>query len=167
MDVAREIKDLAAELVSLMQVRGLAFASAESCTGGAISQAVTSVPGCSSVMRGAVIAYHNDVKMRVLGVGEDVIATYGAVSEAVVRQMAEGVSVLLGAGCAVATSGIAGPGGGTPEKPVGTVWVAAKVGAKVSTRLLRLEDAGRENNVKNSVKEALMLVIGMLSNSVE
>ena len=124
MDVALEINVLAAELVAMLQAQGKTFAAAESCTGGAISQAVTSVPGCSSVMRGAVVAYHNDVKAGVLGVGKDTLSKYGAVSEEVVIQMVGGVSALLGADCAVATSGIAGPGGGTPEKPVGTVWIA-------------------------------------------
>ena len=163
MDAAVDVNALAAELVAMLQAQGKTFATAESCTGGAISQAVTSVSGCSSVMRGAVVAYHNDVKADVLGVGEDVLLKCGAVSEEVVAQMVGGVSALLGADCAVATSGIAGPGGGTPEKPVGTVWVAAKVGSDIKTRLLRLEDAGRAANVKNSVVEALRLVLGMLS----
>lgn len=161
-----DVGALAAELVAMLQAQGKTFATAESCTGGAISQAVTSVPGCSSVMRGAVVAYHNDVKAGVLGVGKDTLSEYGAVSEEVVVQMVRGVSVLLDADCAVATSGIAGPGGGTPEKPVGTVWIAAKVGTDIRTRLLQLEDAGRAANVKSSVAEALRLVLGMLSKAV-
>lgn len=165
MDATLDLKTLAAELVAVLQTQGKTFATAESCTGGAISQAVTSVPGCSSVMRGAVVAYHNDVKAGVLGVGKDTLSKYGAVSEEVVIQMVCGASALLGADCAVATSGIAGPGGGTPEKPVGTVWIAAKVGSDIKTRLLRLEDAGRAANVKNSVVEALRLVLGMLSST--
>ena len=166
MDLTLEINVLAAELVAMLQAQGKTFAAAESCTGGAISQALTSVPGCSSVMRGAVVAYHNDVKAGVLGVGKDTLSEYGAVSEEVVVQMVKGVSVLLDADCAVATSGIAGPGGGTPEKPVGTVWIAAKVGTDIRTRLLQLEDAGRAANVKSSVAEALRLVLGMLSKAV-
>ena len=166
MDLTLEINVLAAELVAMLQARGKTFAAAESCTGGAISQALTSVPGCSSVMRGAVVAYHNDVKAGVLGVGKDTLSEYGAVSEEVVVQMVKGVSVLLDADCAVATSGIAGPGGGTPEKPVGTVWIAAKVGSEIKTLLLQLEDAGRVLNVKSSVMEVLRLVLGMLSKTV-
>lgn len=158
-----EIDALAAELVAMLQAQGWSFATAESCTGGAISQAVTSVAGCSSVMRGAVVAYHNDVKEKVLGVSGEVLATYGAVSEETVVQMVDGVSALMGADCAVATSGIAGPGGGTPEKPVGTVWLAAKVGGVVKTRLLFLEDHGRASNIRSTVEEALLLVIAMLS----
>lgn len=166
MDLTLEINVLATELVAMLQAQGKTFAAAESCTGGAISQALTSVPGCSSVMRGAVVAYHNDVKAGVLGVGKDTLSEYGAVSEEVVVQMVKGVSVLLDVDCAVATSGIAGPGGGTPEKPVGTVWIAAKVGSEIKTRLLRLEDAGRVLNVKSSVMEVLRLVLGMLSKAV-
>ena len=158
-----EIDALAAELVAMLQAQGRSFATAESCTGGAISQAVTSVAGCSSVMRGAVVAYHNDVKEKVLGVSGEVLATYGAVSEETVVQMVDGVSALMGADYAVATSGIAGPGGGTPEKPVGTVWLAAKVGGVVKTRLLSLEDHGRASNIRSTVEEALLLVIAMLS----
>ena len=165
MDLTLETNVLAAEIVAMLQAQGKTFAAAESCTGGAISQALTSVPGCSSVMRGAVVAYHNDVKAGVLGVGKDTLSEYGAVSEEVVVQMVKGVSVLLDADCAVATSGIAGPGGGTPEKPVGTVWIAAKVGTDIRTRLLQLEDAGRAANVKSSVVEALRLVLGMLSSA--
>ena len=167
MDVALEITTLATELVAVLQDCGLTFASAESCTGGAISQAITSVPGCSSVMRGAVVAYHNEVKAGVLGVDDETLANCGAVSETVVCQMVEGVARLLGADCAVATSGIAGPGGGTPEKPVGTVWIAAKVGAVVRARLLRLDDEGRGNNVKKSVKEALAFLLDMINSSAE
>ena len=158
-----EIDALAAELVAMLQAQGWSFATAESCTGGAISQAVTSVAGCSSVMRGAVVAYHNDVKEKVLGVSGEVLATYGAVSEETIVQMVDGVSALMCADCAVATSGIAGPGGGTPEKPVGTVWLAAKVGGVVKTRLLSLEDHGRASNIRGTVEEALLLVIAMLS----
>ena len=161
-----DIDALAAELVAMLQTRGRSFATAESCTGGAISQAVTSVAGCSSVMRGAVVAYHNDVKEKVLGVSGEVLAEYGAVSEETVVQMVSGVSALMGADCVVATSGIAGPGGGTPEKPVGTVWLAAKVGEVVETRLLSLEDRGRAVNIRSTVGEALRFVIGVLSDDV-
>ena len=157
-----EIANLAAELVGLLQEKGLTMATAESCTGGAVSAAVTSVAGCSSVMLGGVVAYSNSVKAGVLGVDEAVLAGYGAVSEPVVRQMVAGVAALLGADCAVATSGIAGPGGGTPEKPVGTVWIAAKAGEMVGVKLLRTGNAGREYNIETSVSEALSLLLGML-----
>lgn len=155
----KDIDALAAELVSLLQKNDIAFATAESCTGGAISAAVTSVPGCSSVMRGGVVAYHNDIKSGVLGVRKETLDTAGAVSEETVMQMAAGVAALMNAGCAVATSGIAGPGGGSAEKPVGTVWTAVFLRGKVTSRLLRLQDKGRADNIRNTVKAVLEMAI--------
>lgn len=113
----------AAYLVELLGERGLKVATAESCTGGSVSAAITSVPGASAVMQGAVVSYSNDVKTGVLGVDPAAIAAEGAVSAPVVEQMAAGVARLCGADCAIAISGVAGPGGGTPDKPVGTVWI--------------------------------------------
>ncbi|MDE6344443.1 MAG: CinA family nicotinamide mononucleotide deamidase-related protein [Muribaculaceae bacterium] len=113
----------AAYLVELLGERGLKVATAESCTGGSVSAAITSVPGASAVMQGAVVSYSNDVKTGVLGIAPEAIAAEGAVSAPVVEQMAAGVARLCGADCAIATSGVAGPGGGTPDKPVGTVWI--------------------------------------------
>lgn len=150
-----EIHALAERLVALLDERSLTIATAESCTGGAVSQALTSVAGCSSVMRGAVVAYHNDVKSAVLGVSAETLAAAGAVSEDVVCQMVCGVAHLMMADCAIATSGIAGPGGGTAEKPVGTVWVAVKASGVVKTEKLQLCDAGRSQNVANATYEAL------------
>ena len=157
-----EVGAIAVDLVSLLQKRGLSIATAESCTGGSVAAAITSVPGCSSIMLGGVVAYHNDVKTKVLGVDKETLERYGAVSEQVVMQMVQGVSVLTGADCAVATSGIAGPGGGTPEKPVGTVWIAAKAGQSVRVKLLSTGIASREYNIGASVREALSLLLGML-----
>ena len=150
-----DIRELATELVSVLGERSLTIATAESCTGGAVSQAITSVAGCSAVMRGAVVAYHNDVKSAVLGVSADTLAAVGAVSEEVVEQMACGVSRIMSTDCAIATSGIAGPGGGTPGKPVGTVWVAVKAYDIVKTKKLQLCDEGRLRNVGNATYEAL------------
>lgn len=147
--------ELAARLVAVLAERSMTIATAESCTGGAVSQAITSVAGCSAVMRGAVVAYHNDVKNAVLGVSSETLETVGAVSEEVVRQMVCGVSRLMKTDCAIATSGVAGPGGGTPEKPVGTVWVAVKAGETVRAKKLQLHDEGRLQNVANSTHEAL------------
>lgn len=149
------VNDMAEKLVAALAGRSLTIATAESCTGGAVSQAITSVAGCSAVMRGAVVAYHNDVKSAVLGVSPATLETVGAVSEEVVRQMVSGVARLMKTDCAIATSGIAGPGGGTPEKPVGTVWVAVKAGETVRAKKLQLHDAGRLQNVANATYEAL------------
>ena len=162
MSIVTEIRERAARLVALLQSRGQPIATAESCTGGSLAAAITSVPGCSSVMLGGVVAYHNSVKAQVLGVGEELLAEHGAVSEPVVRCMALGVSALTDADCAVATSGIAGPGGGTADKPVGTVWVALKVADVVQTHLLCLGDNGRYANIDNCVNEVLGLLCDML-----
>lgn len=162
-----EIRCIAADLVAQLQECGYTFATAESCTGGSVAAAVTSVAGCSSVMLGGVVAYNNSVKSGVLGVDEALLASHGAVSESVVRQMVNGVATLLGADCAVATSGIAGPGGGTAEKPVGTVWLAAKVGAVVKTKLLQTGIGEREYNIKRSVKEVISLLQDVIEDSKE
>ena len=149
------IKRLAAQLVECFVERGYTLATAESCTGGSIAAAITGVAGCSAVFKGSVVAYSNEVKVAVLGVGEDTLAVYGAVSEEVVKQMAQGAQRVLNVHCAVATSGIAGPGGGPPEKPVGTVWVAVAVGSELFTRLLQIDDKGREANIEHTVFSAL------------
>lgn len=107
-----------------LQARGATLVTAESCTGGMIGQLMTAVAGSSAYFLGGVIAYANEVKMQVLGVHSQTLEAHGAVSEATVIQMAEGARRLLGSTYAVAVSGVAGPGGGSPEKPVGTVHLA-------------------------------------------
>ena len=105
---------------------GLTVATAESCTGGNIAHQITSIAGSSSAFMGSVVAYSNDVKHRVLGVKDETLNTNGAVSIATVEEMAQGACQVIGTDCAIVTSGIAGPGGGTPDKPVGTVCIAVK-----------------------------------------
>ncbi|MBQ8269607.1 MAG: CinA family protein [Bacteroidaceae bacterium] len=158
-----QVKIVAERVVERLLSRGYTIATAESCTGGSIAAAITGVPGCSAVFKGSVVAYCNEVKASVLGVSRETLSAHGAVSEDTVRQMALGVQSLLKADCAVATSGIAGPGGGTPEKPVGTVWVAVAVGDIVRTRLLKLSDSGRLRNIENSVSEAMLLLLEMVA----
>lgn len=101
------------------------MATAESCTGGYIGKRMTDRPGSSDVYQGGVVAYANEAKEGLLGVSAQVIEANGAVSEAVAREMAEGAALALGADAAVAVTGVAGPGGGSVDKPVGTVWHAA------------------------------------------
>ena len=108
----------------IMRERGVTLATAESCTGGAIASLFTAMAGASAYFMGGVVAYANEVKRDVLGVNYDDIMTHGAVSETVARQMAEGVRRITGADYAIATTGIAGPTGGSEAKPVGTVWMA-------------------------------------------
>ncbi|MCO1336056.1 CinA family protein [Microbulbifer sp. OS29] len=118
------ITQLAQKLGSELEKRGWCATSAESCTGGAIAAAITSVAGASSWFDGAVVSYANRIKSAVLSVDSNDLDQFGAVSEPVVRQMACGVLAMMDANLAVAVSGIAGPDGGTPDKPVGTVWIA-------------------------------------------
>ncbi len=113
------------EIGKILRSKGKTMSAAESCTGGRISELMTSIPGCSDYYKGSVTSYSNSVKTDIIGVSPDVITKYGAVSEQCVRQMAEGVLRRLDTDYSVATSGIAGPGGGSPEKPVGMVWTAA------------------------------------------
>lgn len=154
-----EIVQLSNELVELLRSKGYTFATAESCTGGAVASAITRVAGCSDVMLGGVVAYHNNIKRMILGVSETTLLEYGAVSEAVVREMVAGVAERFAADCAVATSGVAGPVGGTPEKPVGTVWVAVKVGGNVAVNLLSLGDNARDANIDRTVLEVLRMLL--------
>lgn len=118
-----------------LMARGLTVSTAESCTGGNIAHEITVVPGSSAYFKGGVVAYANEVKQHVLGVSGEDIATHGAVSETVVKQMVIGACRAMDTDCAVATSGVAGPTGGTPDKPVGTVWMAVKCGERVEAFL--------------------------------
>lgn len=112
----------AEKLVALLKAQNRKCATAESCTGGGVGAAITAVPGASEVYLGGVVSYDNSVKERVLGVNRETLDTVGAVSSECAAQMAEGVRKLTGADLAVSITGIAGPGGGSEEKPVGLVW---------------------------------------------
>jgi nicotinamide-nucleotide amidase len=141
------IRKLAAALVNDMAEAGKAVATAESCTGGWIAKAITDIPGSSAVFHYGVVSYSNGAKEHILGVKNETIENAGSVSEAVVGEMAEGAINLSGADIAVAVSGIAGPDGGTDEKPVGTVWFAWAVreGGKIRTDIkLKHFDGDRE-----------------------
>ena len=109
------------ELLSIFLEKGLTFSSAESCTGGMICESLTALAGSSAVVLGGVVSYSNEVKMKVLGVKEETLSAFGAVSEETAYEMAEGVNRLTGADVSVSVTGIAGPSGGSLEKPVGTV----------------------------------------------
>jgi PncC family amidohydrolase len=112
------------ELAALFCASGLTLALAESCTGGMIAARITDIPGCSAWFRGGVVAYHNDLKQHLLKVPLDLLDRYGAVSEQVARAMADGARSVAGSDLALAVTGIAGPDGGSPGKPVGTVYIA-------------------------------------------
>jgi nicotinamide-nucleotide amidase len=140
--------DLAAVVLQLARERGLRLSVAESCTGGLVGTRLTEIPGSSDVFEGGVVCYSNKLKTELLGVPATLIAEHGAVSEPVVRAMAEGARERLGADLTAAVTGIAGPGGGTPEKPVGTVWIGVADAAGSTARHIvfagsRLEIRGR------------------------
>lgn len=130
------------------------LSTAESCTGGYIAHLITSIPGSSRYFNGAVVSYSNDVKASILGVSADSLNTYGAVSEEVVKQMAEGVREKLGTTYSIATSGIAGPDGGTEEKPVGTVWIAISGPAGTLAKMHQLY-GGREQIIQRTTLLAM------------
>lgn len=130
--------DLASVVLDLSRAKKLTIAVAESCTGGLLGARLTAIPGSSDVVQGGVIAYANSVKSGLLGVDDSLIARHGAVSEEVVTAMAAGARKTTGASVGLAITGVAGPGGGTEEKPVGTVWVAVDIEGDTQTRLLRM-----------------------------
>jgi nicotinamide-nucleotide amidase len=135
----------------------LSISTAESCTGGFISHLLTRIPGSSAYFMGSTITYSYKSKTEVLAIPAELINENGAVSEEVVRLMADNVKKKLGTDCSIATSGIAGPGGGTPSKPVGTVWVAVSTPKGTSTHLLRLGD-DRQRNIQVASETALNIL---------
>ena len=149
---------VAEKLVALLKARGLTCATAESCTGGGVGSAITAVPGSSEVFAGGVISYSNDVKRDVLGVSADILQNVGAVSAETAAQMAEGARRLLKVDLAVSLTGIAGPDGGSAEKPVGLVWfgLATKEGARTEKAIFR----GDRARVR---EQAVVHALGMLT----
>lgn len=133
------------------------LSTAESCTGGNISHLITSIPGSSAYFLGAVVSYANSAKSDILMVKSETLSNFGAVSEQTVIEMAEGVQKLIGSSYAIATSGIAGPDGGTVEKPVGTIWMAVTDGKKTVTQKLNLGN-DRKYNIEYTSKAALNLL---------
>lgn len=144
-------------LGKLLMKHKLTVGAAESCTGGLISATITSVPGSSEYFKGGIVSYDNEVKINVLGVKKETLAEHGAVSEATVLQMVEGVQKILKTDIAVATTGIAGPGGGSAEKPVGTIWIAVRIKNKTQTKKLQLGNI-RENNMKMTTYAVFNLI---------
>ena len=151
-------KDELAQVVGeLLRKKNQNIAVAESCTGGYISHLITSIPGSSDYFRGGITPYQNDVKINMLKVNSETIFKYGAVSEQTVKEMAENVRKLYHTDIGLATSGIAGPGGATPEKPVGMIWIAVADGKETKTKLLRLWK-DRDMNIKTTAIALLNLM---------
>jgi nicotinamide-nucleotide amidase len=146
----------AAALIELCRSKSLMLATAESCTGGLIAGLITSVAGSSDVFDAGFVTYSNDAKSRMIGVPPELISRHGAVSEAVARAMAEGALAHSKADVAVSVTGVAGPGGGSAEKPVGLVHcAAARRGYPTVTRVLRLGDIGRTEVRMETVRVAV------------
>ena len=153
-----DMRALVAEIKRRCLEAGATFATAESCTGGLIGGAVTSEPGISACYPGGVVSYANEVKRDLLGVSRETLESVGAVSPECARQMAEGARRRLGADFAVAITGIAGPDGGTPDKPVGLVYIAT-ASASATHVERNLFQGGREEVRQATVRRALELLL--------
>ena len=154
---AEEETTLETTIGKLLLEKGLTLATAESCTGGLVAHRITGVAGSSAYFRGSVVAYHNDIKVSELNVPTETLVTSGAVSEATARAMAEGACRRLGADVAVATSGVAGPSGGTPEKPVGTICIAVADAQGTVSKQFSF-DRGRDLNITYTAQAVLTLL---------
>ncbi len=152
---------VAEKLVELLKASGKTCATAESCTGGGAGSAITAVPGSSEVYLGGVVSYANSVKERVLGVSAGVLGAVGAVSPECAAAMAEGVQRLTGADIAVSVTGIAGPGGGSADKPVGLVWFGLAANGK--TRTEKAIFTGDRAKVR---EQAVVHALGMITAAI-
>jgi len=155
---------LETQLGNLLRQQGLKLATAESCTGGLIGHRLTNVPGSSDYYLGGVVAYAYAAKVAALGVAWETLHTYGAVSRETVLEMARGARKLLSAELAISVSGIAGPGGGMPNKPVGTTWFGLATSVGEWARIYRFS-GDREQNKHASAEAALQFVIDYLSSA--
>lgn len=158
--------NLAAHIGSLLRRQGRSLSTAESCTGGYLAHLITAVPGSSDYYKGSVIAYSNEIKESILDVQSDTLRQQGAVSEETVIEMAQSVRRKFGTDYAISTSGIAGPGGGTPQKPVGTVWIAVATPRTCLTKLCRFS-SDRERNIERASIQALGLLLTALTTEAE
>ena len=148
-------------LDNLLKEKGLTLSLAESCTGGKLATLFTAIPGCSQYFMGGVVAYSNKSKEKILGVDFEDIKKYGAVSQTVVEQMALGARAVFKSDCAIATSGIAGPGGGTPEKPVGTVWIAVSYKERLIAQEFLFSNS-RESNILRSCNTGIRMLLEVI-----
>lgn len=159
--VAEEDISLEKAILNFMEQRKLTLSTAESCTGGYIAHLITQHPGCSSVYEGGAVTYSYDLKMSLLGVKAETLAKYGAVSEETVKEMAVGAIKNFKTDYAVAVSGIAGPDGGMPDKPVGTVWIAVAHAKGVVSKVFSFGNK-RTQNIERSAAAALSMILNEL-----
>ena len=156
--IIEEDKDIEIIVGDRLRVLNRTIGTAESCTGGSIAALLTSVPGSSAYFAGSVVAYANTVKQQVLGISTHKLVQHGAVSRQIVEQMAQNALRVLGCDYAIATSGIAGPDGGTEEKPVGTIWIAIASKDTVTSKVHHF-NMGRTQNIKRTVNLALLFLL--------
>lgn len=159
--VGEDLETLPEAVARLMESNNITLATAESCTGGTIASKLTAIAGASAYFKGGVVAYSNEVKMCALGVQHDTLEKFGAVSEQTAREMAEGARQRLSTDFAVATTGIAGPAGGTPDKPVGTVWIAVAGPNGTETRLKKFGD-DRLRTIERTANEVFSMLINAI-----
>jgi nicotinamide-nucleotide amidase len=158
----QELKDLAEQLGECMAAKGLKLASAESCTGGWLAKIITDIPGSSAWFTGSVVCYSNESKHSLLGVDEKTLSEFGAVSGDTVLELSDGLFSHTDADVAVSVSGIAGPDGGSDDKPVGLVWLSwGKRDKSVHARPYNF-DGNREDVRKQSIKQALNNLLDLL-----
>jgi PncC family amidohydrolase len=162
-DIVSEVdEDLENILDQQLKEKKLTLALAESCTGGKLASLITAIPGCSAYFKGGVVCYSNEIKERVLGVDSALLAKHGAVSQPVVEAMASGVTRIFHVDCAIAVSGIAGPDGGTPEKPVGTVWIAVRYKSKMQSQKFQFSQ-NRESNILRACNNGICMLLEMIN----
>ncbi|MCL6747698.1 CinA family protein [Prevotella sp. TCVGH] len=160
-----ENKVISREIQQFLYDSNKTLGTAESCTGGRIAEVIAAVPGASNYFKGGIIAYSNELKIHLLGVNAQVIEEQTAVCEEVAMQMAVGLCQTINCDYAIAITGIAGPGGGTPTIPVGTIWIA--YGSKDDMRTFKLtEDNGRDVNLANATNQALSLFLDFLKETL-
>lgn len=162
----REKFEATERVIELCRKRGLKLATAESCTAGLLAAAITDVPGSSEVFDRGFITYSNEAKRELLGVSKELLDSHGAVSAEVAKEMAVGARAAAGVGLAVSVTGVAGPDGGTKEKPVGLVYIAASTVDGFHSRECRFGDLGRSEVRRRSVIAALALIEELLARPI-
>lgn len=155
-------KSLEESVVELLAQKKMTVTTAESCTGGLIAGTLVNVAGASDVLNEGYVTYSNDAKERLVGVKHETLEEYGAVSEQIAREMAEGAARAAKADAALSATGIAGPGGGTEEKPVGLVYIGCYVNGETTVKECRFEGSRMENRL-HTVETALQLLLRQLS----
>lgn len=154
----QQINKLTEQIIGIAKHKGITIATAESCTGGWIGKTLTDVPGSSSVFMGSLVAYSNDIKENLLGVSKEILVAHGAVSQNVAFEMAKNCAQSFASDIALSVTGIAGPGGGSKEKPVGLVYIGIHFRGETETFEYRFENSGRHRIRREALVQALALL---------